>query len=257
MGESEAGEPLVRTTREGGVLGIEMNRVRQRNAVDRALADGLSAAFDELDDDPSLRVGILAGNGPVFCAGTDLREGHSPATERGGEYGLVRRKRLKPVIAAVEGPALGGGFELVLSCDLVVAGREASFGLPEVKRGLVAACGGLFRTPHALPPVLAAELLLTGEPISAERALAGGLVNLVCEPGEAVARAGELAARITQNSPDAVSASLRALHDSRAAAEATGWTATDLAIARITLSPDRVEGVAAFLEKRAPSWTEQ
>jgi len=249
-------DELVHIEREGGVMLIEMRRERQRNAVDRALADALSAAFDELDDDSSLRVGILAGAGPVFSAGTDLREGRSPATDRGGEYGLVRRARRTPVVAAVEGPALGGGFELVLSCDLVVAGRGASFGLPEVKRGLVAACGGLFRAPHALPPTLAAEMVLTGEPVTAERAYAAGLVNVLAEPGEAVARARELAARIVQNSPDAVSASLRALHDAQAAYTATGWTATDLAIGRIALSPDRAEGVAAFLEKRPPSWTQ-
>ncbi|WP_211221020.1 enoyl-CoA hydratase-related protein [Nocardioides insulae] len=245
---------VVHTECVDGILLIEMRRERQRNAVDRSLADALSEAFDRVDDDPSVRVGILSGAGPVFSAGTDLKEGRSPATDRGGEYGLVRRRRTKPVIAALEGPALGGGFELVLSCDLVVASTTASFGLPEVKRGLVAACGGLFRTPHALPATLAAELLLTGESISAERAAAHGLVNRVTEPGQAVAEARRLAALITQNAPDAVSASLRALHDARATTEATGWPATDLAIARIAASPDRAEGVAAFLEKRPPRW---
>ena len=246
---------LLRLERADGVLLIEMNRPDRRNALDRALADELSAAFDELDDDPSLRVGILAGAGPVFSAGTDLHEPASPATDRGGEYGLVRRRRSTPVIAAVEGPALGGGFELVLACDLVVAGADASFGLPEVARGLVAACGGLFRTPDRLPPVVAAELLLTGDPIGAARAASYGLVNVVCEPGRAVAEARLLAARIARNSPAAVTASLRALHDAREPAETLGWTLTDDAIATSSRSPDKAEGIAAFFEKRPPHWT--
>lgn len=245
---------LLHLERADGVLLIEMNRPRQRNALSRELADELSAAFDELDDDPALRVGILAGAGPVFCAGTDLNEPVSPATPSGGEYGLVRRRRTTPVIAAVEGPALGGGFELVLSCDLVVAGADASFGLPEVARGLVASCGGLFRTPDRLPPVVAAELLLTGDPIGAARAASYGLVNVVCEPGQAVAEARLLAARIAKNSPSAVSATLRALADSRGPAEALGWTLTDGAIAASSLSPDKAEGIAAFFEKRPPRW---
>jgi enoyl-CoA hydratase/carnithine racemase len=217
----------------------------------------ISAAFDELDDDPSLHVGILtaAGPGPVFCAGTDLHEGVSPATDRGGEYGLVRRRRSTPVIAAVEGAALGGGFELVLSCDLVVAGSGASFSLPEVSRGLVATCGGLFRSADRLPPAIAAELMLTGDPLGAERAYQVGLVNVLTEPGGALDGARGLAGRITKNSPDTVSASLRALHDSRGPAEAIGWTATENAIGRMRLSPDPAEGVTAFFEKRPPRWS--
>ncbi|MBC7549960.1 MAG: enoyl-CoA hydratase/isomerase family protein [Cellulomonas sp.] len=248
---------LVRLERADGVLLIEMDRPRQRNALSRELADELSAAFDELDDDPTLRVGILSGAGPVFCAGTDLHEPVSPATPRGGEYGLVRRRRTTPVIAAVEGPALGGGFELVLSCDLVVASTASSFGLPEVARGLVAACGGLFRPQRQLPDVVVAELVLTGDPMSAARAASYGLLNAVCEPGQAVAEARALAARIAKNSPSAVSASLRALADARGPAEALGWTLTDSAIATFSLSPDRAEGIAAFFEKREPRWSQR
>lgn len=241
-------------TREGGVLLLTLDRPAQRNALDRELTDALSAALDQLDDDPTLHVGILAGNGPAFCAGTDLHEEKSPATDRGGEYGVVRRRRTTPLIAAVEGPALGGGMEVVLSCDLVVAGADARFGLPEVARGLVATCGGLFRAADRVPPAIAAELLLTGDPIGAERAHQVGLVNVLTEAGGALAGARALAARITRNSPDAVAASLRALHDSRGPAEAVGWTATDKAIATIATSPDPAEGISAFFERRAPRW---
>ncbi|MBM9458350.1 enoyl-CoA hydratase/isomerase family protein [Nocardioides sp. zg-536] len=245
---------VLEVTRSGGVLLLRLNRPAQRNALDRALTDALSAAFDELDDDPSLHVGILAANGPVFCAGTDLHEPASPATDRGGEYGLVRRRRTTPLIAAVEGAALGGGLEVVLSCDLVVAGAEARFGLPEVARGLVATCGGLFRTPDRVPPVIAAELVLTGDPIAAHRAYEVGMINRLVPAGQALDAARGLAERITRNSPDAVSASLGALADARGPAEAVGWTATDKAIATVVRSPDPLEGVAAFFEKRPPRW---
>lgn len=240
--------------RYGAVLQLTMNRREQRNALNRALTDALSEAFDELDDDPTLHVGVLASNGPVFCAGTDLHDPVSPATDRGGEYGLVRRSRSTPLIAVVEGAALGGGFELVLACDLVVAGPEARFGLPEVSRGLVPTCGGLFRASDRLPPAIAAELILTGDPVGAERAYQVGLVNVLAESGVALSQAHELAARIMRNSPDAVSAALRASHAARGPAEAMGWTATDHAIATVNLSPDPAEGVSAFFEKRVPRW---
>lgn len=245
---------VLEVVREGAVLVLTLDRPDQRNALDRALTDALSAALDLLDDDPSLHVGILAGNGPAFCAGTDLHEEKSPATDRGGEYGVVRRRRGTPLIAAVEGPALGGGMEVVLSCDLVVAGADARFGLPEVARGLVATCGGLFRAADRIPPAIAAELLLTGDPIGAERAHQVGLVNVLVEPGRALDAARALAGRITRNSPDAVAASLRALHDSRGPAESVGWTATDKAIATIATSPDPAEGIEAFFDKRMPRW---
>ena len=240
--------------RRGAVLQLTMNRPAHRNALNRSLTDALSAAFDQLDDDPTLHVGVLAGNGPTFCADTDLHDPVSPATDRGGEYGLIRRSRSTPLIAAVEGAALGGGFELVLACDLVVAGPDARFALPEVSLGLVPTCGGLFRAQDRLPPAIAAKLILTGDPISAERAYQVGLVNVLAEPAQALSRAHELAARIIRNSPDAVSAALRAWHAARGPLEATGWTATDHAIATVNLSPDPAEGVSAFFEKRAPRW---
>jgi len=251
---SDHGDVLL-VERRDDVLLLTLNRPARRNALDRALTDALSAALDLLDDDPSLHVGVLAATGPVFCAGTDLNEPASPATERGGEYGLIRRRRTTPLIAAVEGPALGGGFEVLLACDLVVASTDATLGLPEVARGLVATCGGLFRSADRLPPAIAAQLMLTGLPITADRAHQVGLVNVLTAPGEALPAALTLAAQVTANSPDAVSASLRALHDSRGAAEASGWAATDLAIARIDASPDKAEGIAAFFDKRPPRWT--
>lgn len=246
---------VLEVSREGAALVLTLNRPAQRNALNTELTEALSAAFDLLDDDPALHVGILAANGPAFCAGTDLNEPRSPATDRGGEYGLVRRRRTTPLVAAVEGAALGGGMEVVLACDLVVAGRGARFGLPEVARGLVATCGGLFRTPDRLPAAVATEMLLTGDPIDAARAHQVGLVNALVEPGQALDGARALAARITRNSPDAVSATLGAIADARRPAETVGWSSTDLAVARVDASPDKVEGIAAFFGKRAPIWS--
>ncbi|MFD0331461.1 enoyl-CoA hydratase-related protein [Streptacidiphilus monticola] len=197
---ADSGE-LVQTRRHGRVLEVRICREERRNAVDRRVADGLDAAFNLLEDDPKLWVGVLTGTGRVFSAGSDLTAGGDYVTERGGAYGLVRRQRRKPLIAAVEGAALGGGLELVLACDLVVASTSARFGLPEVKLGLVARCGGLFRGPRALPVNLAREMVLTGDPIDAQRAHAHGLVNRLTAPGHALPTALELADRICDNSP--------------------------------------------------------
>jgi enoyl-CoA hydratase len=255
MAVGATGESLVRAERTGRLLVVRMCREAKRNAVNRQLADELDAAFNLLEDDDGLWAGVLTGTGSVFCAGSDLTAGGDYLTERGGEYGLIRRRRRKPLIAAVEGPALGGGMELVLACDLVVASRTARFGLPEVSRGLVATCGALFRAPHALPGNLARELLLTGDPIDADRAYAGGLVNVVTEPGGAVAAAVALAERICANAPVAVQASLVAVNRWLAAAEEFGWQVTADAVAAIGASEDHREGIAAFLEKRPPRWT--
>jgi enoyl-CoA hydratase len=249
------GESLVRAERTGRLLVVRMCREAKRNAVNRQLADALDAAFNLLEDDDGLWAGVLTGTDSVFCAGSDLTAGGDYLTERGGEYGLIRRQRRKPLIAAVEGPAVGGGLELVLACDLVVASRTARFGLPEVSRGLVASCGALFRAPHALPANLARELLLTGEPIDADRAREAGLVNVVTEPGGAVAAAIALAERICANAPVAVQASLVAVNRWLAAAEEFGWQVTADAVAAIGASEDHREGIAAFLEKRPPRWT--
>ena len=247
----------VETEVRGRVLVVTMQREAKRNAIDQELADGISAALDRLDDDPDLWVGVLTGTPTVFSAGTDLassRDG-SAATDRGGEYGVIRRDRTKPLIAAVEGPALGGGFEIVLACDLVVAARDASFGLPEVKRGLVPTCGGLFRTARALPLNVAREMLLTGDRLDPERAYALGLVNVVAEPGGAVAAALALAERICTAGPVGARASLRALDRDRGRtrrARVGGHHRRDRGDPR---SDDMREGVLAFFEKREPRWT--
>jgi enoyl-CoA hydratase/carnithine racemase len=190
-------EPVVSTERRGRVLLIAMQRERKRNAVDRQLADELDAALNVLDDDPELWAGVLTGTPNVFSAGSDLIAAGDNVTERGGEYGIIRRVRRKPLIAAVEGPALGGGLEIVFACDLVVASTAAELGLPEVARGLVATSGALFRAARLLPVNLAKELLLTGERMSAERAHAAGLVNRLAEPGQAV----EVALALPSRSP--------------------------------------------------------
>jgi enoyl-CoA hydratase/carnithine racemase len=252
---SVIGESLVRTERTGRLLVVRMCRESKRNAVNRQLADELDAAFNLLEDDDELWAGVLTGTGTVFCAGSDLTAGGDYCTERGDEYGLIRRQRRKPLIAAVEGPALGGGMELVLACDLVVASRTARFGLPEVSRGVVASSGALFMAPRGLPASLARELLLTGEPIGADRGYAAGLVNVVTEPGGAVAAAVALGTRICANAPVAVQASLVAVNRWLAAAEQFGWQVTADALATIGASRDYQEGIAAFLEKRSPNWT--
>jgi enoyl-CoA hydratase len=245
----------VETERAGRVLVVTIRREEKRNAINEELAVGISAALDELDDDPALWVGVLTGTPTVFSAGTDLSMGTSATTERGGEYGVIRRQRVKPLIAAVEGPALGGGFEIVLACDLVVASTTASFGLPEVKRGLVPTCGGLFRAVRALPLNVAKEMLLTGQNLTPERAYSLGLVNVIAEPGRAVAQALELAARVCAVGPVAARASLRALERTLTEHDGTGWSATADAITAIGESEDTAEGVRAFFERREPEWT--
>ena len=175
----------------GRVGVLKINRPEKKNAVNGDVAQGMEAALDKLEDDPEVWLGVLTAEGNVFCAGADLKainEGRAGdlQTERGGFGGLVARTRTKPLIAAVDGPALAGGTEIVLACDMVVASTAASFGIPEVKRSLVAAAGGLFRLPRMLPRNIALELGLTGDPISAERAFQFGMVNELCEPGTAL-----------------------------------------------------------------------
>jgi enoyl-CoA hydratase len=249
------GEALVETVRDGRVLVISMRREGKRNAVDRALADALDAAFNQLEDDPELWVGVLAGTPMVFSAGSDLTSLGDYDTDRGGSYGIIRRQRRKPLIAAVEGPAFGGGMEIVLACDLVVASSTAHFGLPEVRRGLVPTCAALFRGPQTLPLNLARELILTGEPIGAERAFQVGFVNVVTEAGQAVSEAVALARRITANAPVAVQACLAAVNGLVRSSDEAGWDATGDATRTIMGSADLTEGMTAFFERRPPVWT--
>jgi len=238
----------------GHVAVISMRREAKRNAVDRALADALDAALNRLDDDPELWVGILTGTPLVFSAGSDLTAGGDYDTERGGEYGIIRRRRTKPLIAAVEGFALGGGFEIVLACDLVVAARTAVFGLPEVARGVLPTSGALFRAPQVLPLNVAREMALTGRPVSAERLERLGVVNVLSEPGSAVDDARRLAEEIVANAPLSVQASLAAINGLAAAGDDAGWAATTEARDAVSGTADFQEGVRAFLEKRSPVW---
>ncbi len=191
----------------------------------------------------------------MFSAGSDLTSGGDYVTDRGGEYGIIRRQRRTPLIAAVEGFALGGGLEIVLSCDMVVASSEARFGLPEVSIGVIPTCAGLFRGPRALPRHVARQLILTGRPLDAARAYELGLVNLLCPPGQAEERAVELAQEICSNAPVSVQACLAALNELESEADSRGWEATTDAMATVMGSADSREGVTAFLEKRPPVWT--
>jgi enoyl-CoA hydratase len=248
---------VVSASRSGELLVIAIERPEARNAVNAAVAAGIAAALDTLDGDDGLRAGVLTGAGGTFCAGMDLKAfvaGERPFQADRGFAGIVRRPPVKPLVAAVEGWALAGGFEVALACDLIVASREARFGIPEVKRGLVAAGGGLLRLPSRIPYHLAMELALTGEPIGAERAHAAGLVSRVTEPGGALAGACELASAVAANGPLAVAATKRIL------AEAPGWPA-DAVWERqaeiadpVFASEDAREGATAFAEKRPPVW---
>ncbi|GAC1330278.1 MAG: crotonase/enoyl-CoA hydratase family protein [Mycobacteriales bacterium] len=248
---------VVRTEQAGGVLVITIDRPQARNAVNRAVAEGVAAALDRLDTEPALVVGILTGAGGTFCSGMDLKAflaGELPEIEGRGLAGLTLTPPAKPLIAAVEGYALAGGFELVLACDLVVAAEDAVFGLPEVKRGLVAGSGGLLRLPARVPPGIAMEHALTGEPISAADAHTWGLVNRLTAPGQALDGARALAASIAVNGPLAVRVSKMLVADATDATGNGAWERQNDALAGILASADAREGSAAFVEKRAPVW---
>src|SRR3954454_6773048 len=234
---------ILKRERLGRVLVVQMLREEKRNAVNTELANAIDGALNELDDDPELWAGVITGTTNVFCAGTDLREGVSPQTERGGEYGVIRRERTKPLVAAVEGYALGGGFEIALSCDLVVASRTAEFGLPEVKRGTIASSGGMFRALRALPPNVARALLLLGDPVGAEELERFGVVNVLTDPGRALTTAIDIAQRICGNGPVAVRETLRAIRAIQADSESVGWAATADAVDVVHASADRKEGI--------------
>ena len=245
----------VRVERRGRVLVLTIDREHKRNAIDGVTTRGIDGALNLLEDDDDLWVGVLTGAGGVFSAGTDLKDGSGGRTERGGEYGLVRRARRKPLIAAVEGLAYGGGFEIVLACDLVVASRTARFALPEARRGVVASSGALFRAMRALPVHIAKELLITGTALDAERGYAFGLVNRVSEPGGALAAALELADDVCESSPVSVRATLETLAAQFSDADAEGWRLSAEAVERVVASDDMREGVDAFFQRRAPRWS--
>lgn len=248
----------VLTERDGAVLVITLNRPQAKNAVNMALAQGLAAALDELDGDDTLSVGVLTGAGGTFSAGMDLKaflQGEFPSVPGRGFGGITERPPVKPLVAAVEGYALAGGFELVLSCDLVVAASDAKFGIPEVKVGLLAGAGGLIRLPQRVPVNVAMEAALTGDFFSAEDARSWGLVNRLTEPGGALAGARELAAKIGANGPLGVVASKRIIREAPSWPAGDVWTRQSEAIDPVFSSADAKEGAAAFTEKRRPNWT--
>jgi enoyl-CoA hydratase len=250
---------IVEFETEGHVGIITINRPDARNAVNGEVARGIEDAIDKIEADDSLWLGILTGVPPVFSAGADLKEINAGRagdlqTQRGGFAGITRRERSKPIIAAVDGPALAGGTEITLACDLIVASTTARFGIPEVKRCLVAAGGGLFRLPRKVPFNIAMELTLTGDPIDAERAHHFGLVNVLCEPGEALAKAKELAGRIEANAPVAVRESRKVVYAAMTEDEDTGWRLSGEAMMKAMSSEDMKEGLTAFIEKRPPNW---
>jgi enoyl-CoA hydratase len=251
-----SGTEVLREERDG-VLVLTLNRPQARNAVDRATAEQVAAALDELDGRSDLRAGVLTGAGGTFCSGMDLKaftRGELPVVAGRGFAGLAQAPPRKPLIAAVEGYALAGGFEVALSCDLIVAARGAVFGIPEVKRGLMAAGGGLLRLPRRVPYHVAMEMALTGNPIDAERGAALGLVNRVVEDGEALAAALELAAAIGANGPLAVMGSKRVLMEAQDWSLEQMWTRQREVADPVNTSADAKEGATAFAQKRPPVW---
>jgi enoyl-CoA hydratase len=245
----------VEITRQDHVLVVTMDRPAKRNALNPDITAGIDSAMNLLEDDPELWCGILTGGESVFSAGSDLTIGPGEPTPRGGLVGLISRRRTKPLIAAVGGCALGGGLELVLCCDLVVASRDAEFGLPEVKRGLMPDFGGAFRSARFLPVNVARELLITGRNLSAERAERLGFVNLVTEPGGTLAGAMELAELVCANAPIAVREALAIFEHEVRGDETEMWDISDAAHARLVQTHDISEGISAFFERRPPNWT--
>jgi enoyl-CoA hydratase/carnithine racemase len=242
-----------------GVATITINRPEVRNAMNYEAAQEMAAAVDRFDSDDEVRVGILTGAGGVFCAGMDLKAvaagGRRPITESRGSLGICSRPPEKPVIAAVEKFALGGGLELALACDLIVAGRDAKLGLPEVKRGQIPAAGGVIKLPRRIPSALALELIMTGEVLSTNRAFELGLVSRLAEPGEVYVAACGLAARIAANAPLAVRTAKRLVYDSAVWPIDEAFDRQQPLVQIIRESDDALEGAQAFVEKRAPVWS--
>jgi enoyl-CoA hydratase/carnithine racemase len=255
--------PLLLRDRKGLVEILTLNRPEARNAINGALSRALVAAFKEIEADESCRAVVLTGAGDrAFCAGMDLKvlaagEAEEVMGAEGGFGGIVRRQFPKPLIAAVNGPALAGGCEIVLACDIVIAVTCATFGIPEVKRGLIAGAGGLVRLPRWLSAPIAMELALTGDPISARRACELGLINKVVESDELLDEAIALAARISANSPTAVQSSKRVIVAGGELPAPELWAFNDAEVDEIVHSDDAREGVAAFVAKRPPRWSPQ
>lgn len=244
---------------ENGVATVTLNRPDQRNAINPAVCDAIRAAFDQVESDPDVRVAILTGAGKLFCAGMDLKAfaGGAGDTILFGKYGFggfVKRARTIPVIAAIEGAALAGGFEMMLACDMAVAGASAQFALPEVRIGLIPGAGGAMRLPVSIPRVRANEILLTGKPFGAAEAADWGVINRVTTDGEALATARTIAADIASNAPLAVRHTLAIANQAHAENDAAHWPENDRIITEIAKTADAAEGARAFIEKRRPVW---
>ena len=247
----------VLTSVEDGIMVVTINRPQAKNAANKAVAVGIAAAMDELDSNDDIRVAILNGAGGSFCAGMDLKAfvtGEMPMVEGRGFAGLTEAPPKKPLIAAVEGYALAGGLELAISCDLIIAADNSKFGIPEVKRGLAAAAGGLMRLPRQISPRIAMELALTGDFIDAQRAMDLGLINSIAPAGTVLDAAKALAAKICANGPLAVAVSKRVVAESAEWSEAEMWQKQAEITMPVFASEDAIEGSAAFAEKRAPNW---
>ncbi|MCU1396965.1 MAG: putative enoyl-CoA hydratase [Acidimicrobiales bacterium] len=255
---------IVQYETQGRVAVITLNRPDARNAINGEVASAMEDALDQLEADPEVWVAVLRANSegqakPVFCAGADLKainagRANDLSTKRGGFAGFVYRERVKPVIVAVDGLATAGGCEIVLGCDLVVASTQASFGLAEVKRNLIAGAGGLFRLPRAIGQAAAMEMILTGEPLSAQRAYDLGLISRLVEPGEAFNEALKLAAQITAAAPLAVYASRQVVLAAAYEDDETLKALTGKLFTKVLASEDTKEGLTAFIEKRTTNW---
>jgi len=243
---------------EDGVMVMTINRPEARNAMTRSISEKMAAALDELDSNPELRIAIVTGAGGTFCSGMDLKgflRGERPSVPGRGFGGLTMKPPAKPLIAAVEGYALAGGFELALACDFIIASESAKFGIPEVKRGLAATAGGLIRLPRLIPTRIALEFALTGDMVSADRAYQLGLVNRVTPQGEALSGAKAFAQIIMANGPLGVAASKRVVYESRQWTDEEMWQRQQDIAGAVFDSNDAKEGSAAFAEKRKPKWT--
>jgi enoyl-CoA hydratase len=250
---------MLHTEVQGRVLVLTLDRPEARNAIDAATAAAIEAAIDRLEDDDDLWCGVLTHTGPVFCAGADLkaiaRDGvRGIVTARGGFAGLCRRERDKPLVVALEGAAVGGGLEMALACDVVVATAAVELGVPEVQRGMVALSGGTFRLARAVGRAVALDLVMTGDRLDATRAAQLGLVSRLVEPGQARAEALAVAERIAANAPIAVREARRITAAAFDHDEDELWALAEAAQERIFATHDAKEGPRAFAEKRAPRW---
>ena len=255
MSEDLSNELLVSV--EDGVMVMTMNRPQAKNAMNKNMSELISAAIDRFEADAEIRVAILTGNGGTFCSGMDLKgflAGETPTVPGRGFGGLTQYTPAKPIIAAAEGYALAGGFELLLACDLVVATEATKFGIPEVKRSLVAGAGGVFRLPQQIPPRIAMEMALSGDHYSAARMYEVGLINDVVQEGQALEGAKKLAARIAVNGPLATAATKKIMTEYKTWPHDEIWKRQQEIMNPVFSSEDAREGATAFAEKRAPVW---